>query len=80
MNNRYLTKIAEQKYSMPLNDAIKEHLDLTEVLQKNDRREEIKELKDQGKELKEMLERKEESLEKEAGNNRYLSFLQSRSA
>lgn len=50
MNNRYLTKIAEmaEQYSMPLDDAIKEHLDLTRVLESNDRKEELKELKDQG--------------------------------
>lgn len=79
MNNRYLTKIAEmaEQYSMPLDDAIKEHLDLTRVLESNDRKEELKELKDQGGELKEMLERKEKALEKEAGN-RYLAFIQSK--
>lgn len=47
------------KYTMKLSDAITEHKDLVNVLEKNDRKEELKELSEQGAELKEMLAKKE---------------------
>lgn len=54
------TKIAEQKWTMSLDDAIEEHKDLAKVLKSNNRKAELKELKEQGGELKEMLAKKAE--------------------
>lgn len=61
MSNKYLEKIAEKKWTMPLEEVIKEHEDLSKVLKSNNRKAELKELKEQGKELKEMLAKKRAS-------------------
>lgn len=61
LNAKSLLKKAEKKWTMPLDEVIKEHEDLSKILRSNNRKAELKELKEQGKELKEMLAKKRAS-------------------